>query len=65
MQIKMLKRSGNELLFSNLCATTYFNVSEDSEYMLVTEEVLAKMQDNFGPDVEVEYQGSVKTLGTL
>ena len=35
------------------------------EYMLVTEEVLAKMQDNFGPDVEVDYQGSVKTLGTL
>ena len=61
----MLKRSGNELLFSILCDTTYFNVSEDSEYMLVTEEVLAKMQDNFGPDVEVDYQGSVKTLGTL
>lgn len=65
MEIKMLKRYGNELLFSILCDTTYFNVSEDSDYMLVTEEDLAKMQDHFGSDVEVDYQGSVKTLGTL
>ena len=65
MELKILERSWNELLFSILCDTTYFNVSEDSDYMLVTEEDLAKMQDHFGPDVEVDYQGSVKTLGTL